>query len=54
MTYIYPVQEYFSQLKAYNELEAMSFSPEETRDDFIAQSGSTKKTSRKTTNSPFA
>ena len=37
MKYTYPIEEYTKQLKAYNELESMTFSPEESRESVIAR-----------------
>ena len=37
MTYTYPPEEYISQLQAYNELEAMRFTPADSRETVIAK-----------------
>ena len=37
MTYTYPPEEYVRQLKAYNELERMSFSPEDSREYILSK-----------------
>lgn len=37
MKYTYPIEEYVKQLKDYNELEAMTFSPEDSRESVIAR-----------------
>ena len=37
MKYTYPVEEYINQLKAYNELESMTFSPEDSREYIISK-----------------
>lgn len=37
MTYTYPPEEYIRQLKAYNELEKMTFSPEDSREYILAK-----------------
>ena len=37
MIYTYPVEEYAKQLAAYQELEAMSFSPEDSRESILGK-----------------